>query len=347
MTRSTDNYIIVHPTKPVPTGLVTICHESKLDKIRCIESERKRRRYIVRGIVSDHIPLAGGIEEIMTAPVNRLIPIRENPLTMYLHYGGSNAVYYDLWPNDDGFLSHVDVEIETDLPSNTFSPARTALNDLMDAIVNVVWIPVVISRLDLYLKGEDEPLLHQLLLTFRDRLELGPIGGIHCFPLFSAHEALVREAITSTSPFYRFLCAHRLYDGIGPLRKKIKELCKRFSVTEKLPSDPTVDVKILSELGFKDDFIKGIKTVNDLRGKLTEMRNRIAHFLTKSDSVPVNTSDGFNYYEYALGGAVLLQYSHEALVELKKFYSTYLRPRMQRGEILPMKEYGDMFIIKI
>ena len=118
-------------------------------------------------------------------------------------------------------------------------------------------------------------------------------------------------------------------------------------MTEKLPSDPTVDVKILRELGFKDDFIKGIKTVNDLRGKLTEMRNRIAHFLTKSDSVPVNTSDGFNYYEYALGGAVLLQYSHEALIELKKFFSTYLQPKMQRGEILPMKEYGDMFIIKI
>ena len=343
---SDDKYLILHPRKPIPGCLVTIGQLSGLEAIKKLEQNPQPRRYIVRAIISDQIPLTGGIEEVMNLQPVRLLRLNENPLTIYLHHGGDNAVFYDLCPDSKGFLSHIDVEAEANLPGNAFAPARTAFNNLLDSMTNMVWIPLAVSRLELYLKGENVPLAHELLLTFQQRLEFGPLGGLHSYPLFDPHESLIREAVNSTSPFYRFMCAYRLYEGVNPLRHSIREICRKLSVADKLPSDPVVDIALLEQMGFTKEFLKSVHTVGDLHNKLTETRNRIAHFLLKSDKYVVNTSNGFHYVEYSLGGAVLLFYSHQALADLRNFYSKHLIPLTSRGQILPLKEYGDKFIIR-
>ena len=343
---SDDEYLILNPRRPIPGCLVTIGQRSRLEPIKKLEQNPQPRRYIVRAIISDQIPLTGGIDQVMNLPPVRLLRLNENPLTVYLHHGADKAVFYDLSADSNGFLSYIDVEVEANLPSDTFRPARTAFNNLLDTLVNMVWIPLAVSRLELYLKGEKVPLAHELLLTFQQEIKFGPLGGLHSYPLFDPHESLIREAVNSGSPFYRFLCAYRLFEGINPLRHSIREICRKLSVTEKLPFDPVIDVDLLEQLGFTKEFLKSVHTLRDLHDKLTETRNRIAHFLLKGDKYIVNTSNGFHYVEYALGGAVLLYYSHQALVDLRNFYRKKLEPLTSRGQILPLKEYGDKFIIR-
>jgi hypothetical protein len=67
--------------------------------------------------------------------------------------------------------------------------------------------------LDLNVGAEHQPIAHELHVPFVCNLSIGPIGGIHQYPLFSELVALAREAICSTGPFHRFLRAYRLYEG--------------------------------------------------------------------------------------------------------------------------------------
>jgi len=94
------------------------------------------------------------------------LKITEDPLSIYLHHGGRNVVYFDLKPDKDGYLEYIEVEIEAELLSMTFDLTRTAVNDLLDNLQGRVWLPLSIMRIDLYVKGEPYPLAHQLILPY-------------------------------------------------------------------------------------------------------------------------------------------------------------------------------------
>jgi len=70
------------------------------------------------------------------------------------------------------------VDVEANHPARALAPARTAVNQLLDTIMRVGWVPLVIMRLDVWLAGEDEPLLHQIQLPFTRGMTIGPLGGL-------------------------------------------------------------------------------------------------------------------------------------------------------------------------
>jgi hypothetical protein len=164
--------------------------------------------------------------------------------------------------------------------------------------------------------------------------------------LFDPYESLIREAINSPSPFYRFLCAHRTYDGINELRRTIRELRDKLGVTSNLPPDIPVDVDMLRQLGATPQFLEGIRTVNSLHGKLTDARNQIAHFLLKGAKTAVNTSDGILFVEYALLGALLLHYANQSLVALRRFCVDHLDAIVRIGQVLPLVQNRDQFVVQ-
>ena len=162
--------------------------------------------------------------------------------------------------------------------------------------MRVAWMPLVVARLDLHVKGETTPLAHQCILPYTNKINLRYGGGFGKYPFLAAYESLVREGISASSPYYRFLCAYRLYDGINPLRQKIRQIAKKISVITPLPRDPRIDMDMMRKMGIPEDSLIGIKTVNDLFGKLKENRNWIAHFLLNDGSQALNFSDG-KYYQ--------------------------------------------------
>ncbi len=342
----TSPYFIVRPQKPIPGCLALVVPAAQIERLAEIERMRTSQRFIVRAIVSEHIPLGLTLQEVISQTSTPLLKVTGSRLTWHLHYGGNNAVLFDMYRSETGDLSHIDVEVETAYPANAFAPARTYVNEFLDIMMRIAWMPLVVIRLDLLLKGDDAALAYQCILPYSNQINFQYGGGFGHYPVFRSYEALIREAVTTSSPYYRFFCAYRLYDGVNALRKWIKETAEQFSVQTPLPRDPRIDLEMLQSMGASEEFLKGIKTTNDLFGKLTKHRNQVAHFLLGGETHPLNFSDGFSYQEYSFAAAILLHYSHAAIQDLWMYIVDNLNDYMTRGSILPTDELRDMFVIR-
>ena len=201
-----DGYFLLEPRKPFAVCLGVLVHTKNLHRYVEMERTAVPRRYHVRALVSDHIALTGEIQELISKTSDALVCVNGNPLTINLEFPHYLPVFYDLVPAAEGKLSHVNVDVEASHPARALAPARTAINQLLDTIMRVGWVPLVIARLDVWLDGDDEPLLHQLQLPFMRGMTIGSLGGFTSFPRFAPYEALLREAIITTSPFIGF-CA--------------------------------------------------------------------------------------------------------------------------------------------
>lgn len=339
-----DTFKIFWPRHAIPGSLAVIGTTDQAGRLIALERAAKRSLYSVRAVLSDHIPLKGSLSELVETRHYSPIVLNENPLTIYLHHGGGAAVFFDLCGDDEGRLSHIRVEVEADVPLAAFQAARTAINQLLDTLMRRMWLPLVVARLELIDANED-PLAHQLLLPFYSNLQISPLGGIHQCPAFSELESLAREAICATSPYYRLLCAHRLYDGTAHVRSWLRKTAASLNVGAPLPKDLPVDHGLLEGLGFPAEAREGIRSVNDLHGKLTDLRNQVAHFLLSKDGrqSPLHVSDGHTYLVFSIAGAALLHYGFRTLHELFGYFRQHLEARLTRGSILPLKEQRARF----
>jgi hypothetical protein len=231
---SEDGYYIVDPPNPLPGSLATLLPASQAEKYDAILAKKTFKRYVVRAILGDNIPLAADLDHLVAKPSDSLLHVNEDPLVIHLEYSRYLPFMYELRPTSTGNFSHIDFLVDSNVPVATLSTARRAINALLDVIMRNIWLPLVIVRLDVFEKGDAKPLLHQVILPFSDRLAIGPLGGFGSFAPLAPYEALLREGIAAGSPYYRFMCAFRVLEGIGTLRRTIRELAVRFEVQEKL-----------------------------------------------------------------------------------------------------------------
>ena len=174
---------------------------------------------------------------------------------------------------------------------------------------------------------------------------MGPLGGIWERTPFAPYHAIFREAITSTSPFYRFLCACRMYEGINRMRRWLREQSQALNVQARLPADVAVDRNELLRLGFVPDYVQEIRSAADLFAKLRDARDAIAHFLIEREDADIHVylADGGQLRTYSVGAAALLKYASLSFDELRNFYVSHLEQHFMRGSILPTIELRDRF----
>lgn len=305
----------------------------------------------VRAIVSDHTPLAGTFAQVLSRAPEHLIQLNENPLSIYLHHGGDDAVYFDFVADDSGRLKHIEVEVDTSSPGKALLLARKAVNQLLDALSRPNRLPITIQRLEVLSPRDGQPLAYQLLLPHYGAVRMGPLGGIWQYPVFAPYDAIFREAITSSSPFYRLLCACRIYEGTNSIRKWTKAQCDRLGIKERLPRDPRIEPADLERKGFTPEFASEIRTAHDLFDKLRAHRDAIAHFLyegrdEEEEKQHVYVAEGEALFIYSAGSSVLLEYASLAINDLRLFYSRYLDNHLHRGSILPMVEIRERFRVR-
>lgn len=109
--------------------------------------------------------------------------------------------------------------------------------------------------------------------------------------------AMYREAKNSHSNFYKFLCYHKILDGLlGELRAKVNQHARKAGVElqkerEVIPDDPEIPAAYKSHIG------KTIKSFYD--DVLTpQFRNAVAHFITKDGAI-LNLSDPKTIIKYS------------------------------------------------
>ncbi len=337
---------IFSPYTPKPGMLAAMARPEKLEEIKELETSGRKTVWKVRGIISDSVPLSGEILEALKRPAHNLLFLNEDPLTIYLHAGGKKAVYYDFVGDEKHNLQYIEVQVESRLPSVALLLARRPLNAMLDAITRNFTLPLSLQRLELISPKDGDVLVSQALLPTNTKIVAGPLGGIVQAVPFAPYDAIYREALTSSSPFYRLLCAARMYEGTNTIRKWMKERCDERGIQDRLPSDPQVSQEELKEFGFSTEIIQGVKTTQDLFHKLKDMRDAIAHFLIERETgdVHVYLAEGAELERYSTAAVALLHYAHNALESLRHFYTNKLESH--RGMVLPMVQNRHEFIVR-
>jgi hypothetical protein len=343
---ASDPFVLLHPIEPAPGILAALGRQSRLGEIKQYEESKVSRVWTVRGIVSDSVPLSGDPQEVIERSPHNLLYLNEDPLSIYLHSGGRQAIYYDLVGDDHRKLSWIEVRVESKLPSNAVMLARRPLNALLDVLTRNNNMPLTLQRVELISPLDGTPLVYQMLLPNNRGIRAGPLGGIHQAVPFAPYDAIYREALTSSSPFYRLLCAARMFEGTGTIRKWLRQQCEERGIQVKLPPEIEVEEEHLRRFGLEPQFVAGVRTAQDLYHKLQVLRDAIAHFLIEREGADIHVylAEGAQLYIYSTAASALLHYAHLSLEELRLFYTKNVP---QRGShILPMVQNRDQFIVR-
>lgn len=256
---SPDPNMLLFPRDPSIGALGSFIKQSRLDELRKLEASRETRTWEVRAFVSDCVPLIGDAAEALARPLHHKFFLNESPLFIYLHKGGLSAVYYELRGDEDRKLRYIAIRVQSRLPSNALLLARQPINALIDVLVRDMNLPLLVQRLELVSPLDGGVLITEMLIPDRHGVEFGPLGGILQAVPFAPYDALYREALTSSSPFYRLLCAWKMYEGTNRLRKWIREKCHELGITERIPSDPDVNPQELADIGLDVMFAGGVR----------------------------------------------------------------------------------------
>ncbi|MGA3332737.1 MAG: methylamine utilization protein MauJ [Terracidiphilus sp.] len=341
-----DEFELAYPTQLAPGILVGVAKKSSRQEILQIQASGASRVWTVRAIIGTAVPLSGSAAWAAQLEGDSNFVLNEDPLSIYLHSGGHNAVYYDLRGSDSKMLTHIDVQVESELPSNAMLLARRPVNALLDVLTRNSKLPLLIQRLELLSPSNGKVLIYEFLFPQGHQIAMGPLGGIQQAVPFAPYDAIYREALTSSSPFYRLLCGARIFEGAGSVRKWIKEECDRRNVKARMPKIPDVDTDFVRGLGVPEVLLKNVSNAQQLYENFSDMRNAIAHFLFKQGDATghVYLADGANLRAYSAAAAALLHYAHQMLEELRVFYVKHLP--MLGSHILPMPSYRERFIVK-
>lgn len=345
---SPDPNLLLFPREPSTGALGNFAKQSRTAEIRDLEATRQLRLWEVRAFLSDTVPLAGDAAEVLSRPYHHLFFLNESPLLIYLHQGGRSAIYYELVGDENKKLSYIAVRVESRLPSNALLLARRPINALLDVLTRDLNLPLTVQRLDLISPIDGGVLITEMPIPAREGVVFGPLGGILQAVPFAAYDALYREALTNPSPFYRLLCAWKMYEGTNRLRRWLRERCAETNIVERLPPDPDVDPQELIRIGLDPSFVGGVRKAADLFNLLGDQRDAIAHFLIErdGDESHVYLADGHHFMMYAVGASALLRYAHRVLEDLRLFYVRHPALAQSGSMLLPLPENRDQFVVR-
>ena len=209
---------------------------------------------------------------------------------------------------------------------------RPEVNALLDVLTRDRDLPLTVQRLELMSPTDSGVLITEMLIPARNGVIFGPLGGILQAVPFASYDALYREALTNPSPFYRLLCAWKMYEGTNRLRRWLHKQCLEKHIVHRLPPDPDVNPQELIAIGLDPSFVNGVRKAADLFKLLGDQRDAIAHFLIERDRGDENhvyLADGHHLMSYAIGASALLGSAHRVLEDLR--FST-LRIQLFRAE---------------
>ena len=173
--------MLLSPAEPTPGALGVFAKFGDLEEVRQLEIERDQQVWEVRAVLSDNVPLSGDADAALSRPEYHMLHLNpnEDPLWIYLHSGGRNAVYYELVGGPDHKVIHIAVRVESRLPSNALLLARRPLNALLDVFTRDSNMPLLIERLELISPRTGRVLITEMLLLKQIWSGIGSVRRHH------------------------------------------------------------------------------------------------------------------------------------------------------------------------
>jgi hypothetical protein len=337
------------PFTALPGTQTMIYRNSRTRELMMLGMAKTRRVYRVRAMVTDqHHALNCSLEDLLAfQPQNRL-PLPYGNFSLWKHYGGNRAVFYDLRRDHSGNLSAIEVEVSALRPELALAYARAAVNQLLDNLTATVPHPIVIQRLELLSPSDNQSVLaYQITMPHQCSTNLPRIGGILPNRLFAGIEAVLREALTNPSPYYRLLLAYKGVEGLKRLRRRFPEFAKKHNVDAPVLTDLKLDRTEMAQHGFRDEIL----TFDDF-GQLTEhyksLRDACAHFFVGSRGKSAHQHLQLSSTQAHTCGrvaALMLVYVRRDLAYLKDHHRRYFAPITNLRMLLPMESARERFMV--
>jgi hypothetical protein len=326
-----------------------IFRDSRMRELVMLGMAKERRILRVRAIVTDQSqPLNCSLEDLLAfQPQNRL-PLPDGNFSLWKHYGGNRAVFYDLRCDQSGNLSAIEVQVSALRPELALAYARAAVNQLLDSLTAGIPHPIVIQRLELLSPSDNKTVLaYQITMPHQCVTKLSRIGGIPPSRPFSGIEAVLREALTNSSPYYRVLLAYKAFEGIKRLRRHFPERAKKHKL---MVPDLTViklDQTEMAQHGFRDEVL-GFDDVEQLIDHYKSLRDACAHFFVGSRG---NAARQHLHLSSTIAhtcgrvAALMLVCARRELIYLKDYHQRYLAPITMAGMLLPKEGARENFMV--
>jgi len=325
--------IIEHPEIHYSGNVEVIIPESSRSKIQEIQKDRKERLYLGRAYLSSIYDNTRPYDEILKFSGATLIKMTEKELRSYINCQNSGVVF-TLRCNSHKMLNRVEAYSKGTLPSNALDIFKSALYTLIDRFVYTLKCPIYVQGVVLLINNI--PLLYELPITFAGEKRVAYGGGFNSIQWFAPLDALEREAICSSSPFYKVLCRFRIYEGIKYyLRKELRSFANKINQKAKIPKTPRITKGELQALRINEEIMLKIKTYEDVAEAFRELRNEVVHFLMEEPKgAMIMPSGGLDRSAVEKGSQILRLCNQKVIEPLWDYFNKYLSNEYNRGKIL-------------
>src|SRR5258708_3561516 len=138
------------PNPAFPGEQTMIYRNSQTRELVALSMAKTRRVMRVRAVLTDQNPsLNCTLEGLLAVQARNQIRLTDGQFSLWKHYGGHRAVFFDLLAAENGNLTCIEVEVSAVKPELALAYARAAVNQLLDSLTATVPHPIVIQRLEL------------------------------------------------------------------------------------------------------------------------------------------------------------------------------------------------------
>jgi hypothetical protein len=337
------------PNPAFPGEQTMIYRNSRTRELVALSMAKKRRIMRVRAVLTDQsYPLNCSLEDLLAFRPNSRIRLTDGQFSLWKHYGGNKAVFFDVRGDENGSLTSVEVEVSAVKPELALAYARASINQLLDSLTATVPHPIVIQRLELLSPDNNTDVLaYQITMPHQLSTNLPKIGGVFPAGAFTGVEAVLREALTNPSPYYRLLLAYRGFEGIKGIHRQFAAFVKKHNVQAPPLEELKLDRTELAQHGFSGKFLE-LETLEQAIDHYRDLRDAAAHFFVGSRGSRARQHLKFSStlaHTYGRVSAMMLNQLRRELAILKQYHQRYIAPRTHLGMILPMEAVRERYVV--
>jgi hypothetical protein len=175
------------PNPAFPGEQTMIYRNSRTRELVTLSMAKTRRVMRVRAVLTDqNHPLNCSLEDLLAFQPNNRVRLTDGQYSMWKHYGGDKAVFFDVRGDENGNLATIEVEVSAVKPELALAYARAAVNQLLDSLTATVPHPLVIQRLELLSpENNTDVLAYQIAMPYQLFTNVpkirwdSPSGGIY------------------------------------------------------------------------------------------------------------------------------------------------------------------------